>query len=185
MEYDCHHNEENELILTRLVSGWRVCIDYMNNLMKPPEEPLPFTIQGSNARETSRNEYYMFLDGFSGYFKIPIDPKESKKYNLTCPYETFAYRRMPFGLAMLLEISKVSDLGLIELKSKYRSIVYTDHVPSSILCQEDAWKEDACGGNLLLQDLTLKFGDKKSEHLAPSISVRLENQHQTIENKNQ
>ncbi|GJX36401.1 reverse transcriptase domain-containing protein [Tanacetum coccineum] len=45
-----------------------------------------------------RNEYYCFLDGFSGYFQIPIDPKDQEKTIFTCPYGTFAYRRMPFGL---------------------------------------------------------------------------------------
>nr|GEW14134.1 reverse transcriptase domain-containing protein [Tanacetum cinerariifolium] len=42
--------------------------------------------------------YYCFLDGFSGYFQIPIDPKDQDKTTFTCPYRTFAYRRMPFRL---------------------------------------------------------------------------------------
>nr|GEV46459.1 reverse transcriptase domain-containing protein [Tanacetum cinerariifolium] len=44
------------------------------------------------------NEYYCFLDGFSGYFQIPIVPKDQEKTMFTCPYGTFAYKRMPFGL---------------------------------------------------------------------------------------
>nr|GEY59897.1 reverse transcriptase domain-containing protein [Tanacetum cinerariifolium] len=44
------------------------------------------------------NEYYFFLDGFSGYFHIPIDPKDQEKTTFTCPYGTFAYKRMPFDL---------------------------------------------------------------------------------------
>nr|GEZ35223.1 retrovirus-related Pol polyprotein [Tanacetum cinerariifolium] len=44
------------------------------------------------------NEYYCFLDGFSGYFQIPIDPRDQEKTTFICPYGTFAYRRMPFGL---------------------------------------------------------------------------------------
>nr|GEZ79765.1 reverse transcriptase domain-containing protein [Tanacetum cinerariifolium] len=44
------------------------------------------------------NEYYCFLDGFSGYFQIPIDLQDQEKTTFTCPYGTFAYRRMPFGL---------------------------------------------------------------------------------------
>ncbi|GKD53637.1 reverse transcriptase domain-containing protein, partial [Tanacetum coccineum] len=44
------------------------------------------------------NEYYCFLDGFSGYFQIPIDPQDQEKTTFTCPYGTFAYLRMPFGL---------------------------------------------------------------------------------------
>nr|GEW93501.1 reverse transcriptase domain-containing protein [Tanacetum cinerariifolium] len=44
------------------------------------------------------NEYYCFLDGFSGYFQIPIDPKDQEKTTFMCPYGTFSYKRMPFGL---------------------------------------------------------------------------------------
>jgi hypothetical protein len=44
------------------------------------------------------NEYYCFLNGFSGYFQIPIDPQDQEKTTFTCPYGTFAYRRMTFGL---------------------------------------------------------------------------------------
>nr|GEV57398.1 reverse transcriptase domain-containing protein [Tanacetum cinerariifolium] len=46
----------------------------------------------------SGNQYYCFLDGFFVYFQIPIDPKDQEKTTFTCPYRTFAYHRMPFGL---------------------------------------------------------------------------------------
>nr|GFB18619.1 reverse transcriptase domain-containing protein [Tanacetum cinerariifolium] len=44
------------------------------------------------------NEYYCFLDGFYRYFQIPIDSRDQEKTTFTCPYGTFAYRRMPFSL---------------------------------------------------------------------------------------
>ncbi|GJY80869.1 putative nucleotidyltransferase, ribonuclease H [Tanacetum coccineum] len=44
------------------------------------------------------HEYYCFLDRFSGYFQIPIAPEDQEKNAFTCPYGTFAYKRMPFGL---------------------------------------------------------------------------------------
>ncbi|GJS45677.1 reverse transcriptase domain-containing protein [Tanacetum coccineum] len=46
----------------------------------------------------SHLEYAFLEDGFSGYFQIPIDPQDQEKTTFTCPDETFAYRRMPFGL---------------------------------------------------------------------------------------
>nr|GFB28674.1 reverse transcriptase domain-containing protein [Tanacetum cinerariifolium] len=58
--------------------------------------PLPFMDQ--MLERLAGNEYYCFLDGFSGYFQIPIDPKDQEKTTFTCPYGTFAYRHMPFGL---------------------------------------------------------------------------------------
>ncbi|GJX34054.1 reverse transcriptase domain-containing protein [Tanacetum coccineum] len=91
-------NDENELIPTRLVTGWRVCIDYrkLNEATRKDHFPLPFMDQ--MLERLAGNEYYCFLDSFSGYFQIPIDPKDQEKTTFTCPYETFAYRRMPFGL---------------------------------------------------------------------------------------
>nr|GEV18663.1 reverse transcriptase domain-containing protein [Tanacetum cinerariifolium] len=91
-------NEENELISTRLVTGWRVCIDYrkLNEATHKDHFPLPFMDQ--MLERLAGNRYYCFLDGFSGYFQIPIDPKDPEKTTFTCPYGMFAYRRMPFRL---------------------------------------------------------------------------------------
>ncbi|KAK5819386.1 hypothetical protein PVK06_024384 [Gossypium arboreum] len=46
--------------------------------------------------------YHCFLDGLSGYFQIPIAPEDQEKMTFTCPYSTFSYRRMPFGLCNAL-----------------------------------------------------------------------------------
>ncbi|GJW87928.1 reverse transcriptase domain-containing protein [Tanacetum coccineum] len=91
-------NDDNELVPTRLVTGWRVCIDYrkLNEATRKDHFPLPFMDQ--MLERLAGNEYYCFLDGFSGYFQIPIDPNDQEKTTFTCPYGTFAYRRMPFGL---------------------------------------------------------------------------------------
>ncbi|GKE31003.1 DNA-directed DNA polymerase, partial [Tanacetum coccineum] len=95
-------NEDNELIPTRLVTGWRVCIDYrkLNDVTRKDHFPLPFMDQ--MLERLAGNEYYCFLDGFSGYFQIPIDPQDQEKTTFTCPYGTFAYSRMPFGLCNAL-----------------------------------------------------------------------------------
>ncbi|GJR57122.1 reverse transcriptase domain-containing protein [Tanacetum coccineum] len=91
-------NDENDLIPTRLVTGWRVCIDYrkLNEATRKDHFPLPFMDQ--MLERLAGNQFYYFLDGFSGYFHIPIDSKDQEKTTFTCPYGTFAYRRMPFGL---------------------------------------------------------------------------------------
>ncbi|GJR40293.1 reverse transcriptase domain-containing protein [Tanacetum coccineum] len=91
-------NEENELIPTRLVTGWRVCIDYrkLNEATRKDHFPLPFMDQ--MIERLAGNKFYCFLNGFSGYFQIPIDPQDQEKTTFTCPCGTFAYRRMPFGL---------------------------------------------------------------------------------------
>nr|GEY54847.1 reverse transcriptase domain-containing protein [Tanacetum cinerariifolium] len=61
-------NEKNELIPTRLVTGWRVCIDYqkLNDATRKDHFPLLFMDQ--MLERLTGNEYYCFLDGFSVYF---------------------------------------------------------------------------------------------------------------------
>ncbi|GKD26107.1 hypothetical protein Tco_1232321 [Tanacetum coccineum] len=61
-------NDNNELIPTRLVTRWRVCIDYqkLNDATRKDRFPLPFMDQ--MLERLAGNEFYCFLDGFSGYF---------------------------------------------------------------------------------------------------------------------
>ncbi|GJU32883.1 reverse transcriptase domain-containing protein [Tanacetum coccineum] len=84
-------NDENELVPTRLVTGWRVCIDYrkLNEATQKDHFPLPFMDQ--MLERLAGNEYYCFLDGFSGYFQIPIDLKDQEKTTFTCPYWKICY----------------------------------------------------------------------------------------------
>ena len=42
--------------------------------------------------------HYCFLDGYSGYNQIAITPEDQENTTFTCPYGTYAFRRMPFGL---------------------------------------------------------------------------------------
>ncbi|XP_072073985.1 uncharacterized protein [Arachis hypogaea] len=91
-------NEKNELIPTRTVTGWRMCIDYrkLNEATRKDHFPLPFMDQ--MLERLAGHAYYCFLDGYSGYNQIVVDPRDQEKTSFTCPYGVFAYRRMPFGL---------------------------------------------------------------------------------------
>ncbi|GKD08118.1 putative nucleotidyltransferase, ribonuclease H [Tanacetum coccineum] len=90
--------ESGEKLTTRPVTGWRVCIDYrkLNNATSKDHFPLPFIDQ--IVEKLSGQKFYCFLDGYSGYNQIPIHPDDQAKTTFTCPYGTFAFRRMPFGL---------------------------------------------------------------------------------------
>ena len=91
-------NEKNELILIRNVTGWRVCIDYrkLNTATRNDNYPLPFIDQMLDR--LARHCYYCFLDGYFTYNQIEIALEDQEKSTFTCPYGTFAFRRMSFGL---------------------------------------------------------------------------------------
>ena len=98
------HNEKGEEVPTRLTTGWRVCIDYrrLNEVTRKDHFPLPFMDQLLERifapPPPPPPPFYCFVDGYSGYFQIEIAEEDKEKTNFTCPFGTYAYRRMPFGL---------------------------------------------------------------------------------------
>jgi hypothetical protein len=69
-------NEKNELIPTRTVTGWRMCIDYrrLNQATRKDHFPLPFMDQ--MLERLSGQAFYCFLDGYSGYNQITVNPED-------------------------------------------------------------------------------------------------------------
>ncbi|KAL4352161.1 hypothetical protein GQ457_06G011260 [Hibiscus cannabinus] len=73
-------------------------MDYrkLNKATRKDHFPLPFFDQMLDR--LAGKQFYCFLDGYSGYNQIAIAPEDQSKTTFTCPYGTFAFRRMPFGL---------------------------------------------------------------------------------------
>ncbi|XP_043809786.1 uncharacterized protein LOC122723094 [Manihot esculenta] len=91
-------NSEGELVPTRIQNGWRVCMDYrkLNTATRKDHFPLPFMDQ--MLERLAGKSHYCLLDGYSGFYQIPVAPEDQEKTTFTCPFGTFAFRRMPFGL---------------------------------------------------------------------------------------
>ncbi|XP_057250071.1 uncharacterized protein LOC130591159 [Beta vulgaris subsp. vulgaris] len=65
---------------------------------KPVRQPQRRLNPHDGGGKEGGRAFYCFLDGYSGYFQVPIAPEDQEKTTFTCPFGTFAYRRMPFGL---------------------------------------------------------------------------------------
>ena len=91
-------NSDDVLVPTKVQTGWRVCIDYrkLNSTTRKDHFPLPFIDQ--MLERLAGHSHYCFLDGYSGYNQIVIAPEDQEKTTFTCPFGTFAYKRMHFGL---------------------------------------------------------------------------------------
>jgi hypothetical protein len=74
-----------------------MCIDYrkLNKATRKDHFLLPFI---DEMLERLTNHSFCYLDDYSGYHQIPIHPDDQSKTTFTCPYVTFAYRRMSFRL---------------------------------------------------------------------------------------
>ena len=75
-----------------------MCIHYkkLNTVTRKYHFPLPFIDQMLDR--LAGHPHLCFLDRYSRYNQIDIAPKDQEKTTFTCPYGTFAFRRMSFGL---------------------------------------------------------------------------------------
>jgi Reverse transcriptase (RNA-dependent DNA polymerase) len=91
-------SEDGELISTRMVTGWRMCIDYrkLNSATRKDHFPLSFIDQ--MLERLAKHSFFYYLNGYTAFFQISIHPYDQDKITFTCPYGTFAYHRMLFGL---------------------------------------------------------------------------------------
>ncbi|GJS72088.1 reverse transcriptase domain-containing protein [Tanacetum coccineum] len=178
-------NDNNELIPSRTVTGWRVCIDFckLNDATRKDHFPLPFIDQ--ILERLSGNEYYCFLDGFSSFFQIPIAPEDQEKTTFTCPYRNFAYRRMSFGLCnapatfqrcMTAIFHDMVEDFMEVFMDDLSVFVYTDHSALKYLFSKQDAKPRLIRWALLLQGFNIEIKDKKrAENLADDHLSRLEN----------
>ena len=91
-------NDKNELILQRIVTGYRMVIDFrkLNKATRKDHYPLPFIDQ--MLERLSKHTHICFLDGYYGLSQIPVSQADQEKTSFTCPFGTYAYGCMPFGL---------------------------------------------------------------------------------------
>ena len=122
------HNEKGEEIPTRLTTGGRVCIDYrrLNEVTRKDHFPLEFMDQ--LLERISGYPFYCFLDGYSGYFQIEIAAEDQEKTTFTCPFGTYAYRRMPFGLCNVPATFQRCMLSIFSDLVEHNLEVYMDDI---------------------------------------------------------
>jgi hypothetical protein len=91
-----------------------MCIDYqkLNKGTRKDHFPLPFIDE--MLERLDNHSFFCYLDGYSGYHQIPIHPDDQSKTTFTCPYGTFAYRRMSFGPASFQRCMMVIFSDLIK-----------------------------------------------------------------------
>ncbi|CAL8175199.1 unnamed protein product [Prunus armeniaca] len=76
----------------------RICTDYRDLNRACPKDEFPLPNMDILIDSTSGQGLLSFMDGFSGYNKIKMSPKDAENTAFRTPYGNFYYTVMPFGL---------------------------------------------------------------------------------------
>ena len=87
-------NENKELVQTRPAASWRVCTDYRKLNLNTRKDYFPMPFIDQMLERLAGYSHYCFLDGYLVYNQIAIAPEDQEKTTFTCPFGTFAYRRI-------------------------------------------------------------------------------------------
>ena len=87
------------VVLVKKANGkWRFCIDFTDINKACPKDSFPLPRIDLIVDATAGHELLSFMDAFSGYNQISMDPGDQEKTSFVTAQGTYYYRVMPFGL---------------------------------------------------------------------------------------
>ena len=88
----------NVVLIKKANGKWRLCIDFTDINKACPKDNFPLPRIDLIVDATAGYELLSFMDAFSGYNQISMDPDDQEKTSFVTGQETYCYRVMPFGL---------------------------------------------------------------------------------------
>jgi hypothetical protein len=114
----------------------RVCVDYRDINKDCPKDNFPTPFIDQIVDDYVGSEIFSLMDGFSGYNQINIVPEDQHKTTFICPWGTFAYRKLPFG------VKKTGATFQCAMSYAFHDInhivkPYLDDLPAHSMCRVD------------------------------------------------
>ena len=88
----------NVVLVKKANDKWRLCIDFIDINRVCPKDSFPLPWIDLIVDATADHELISFMDAFSGYNQIIMDPSDQEKTSFVTGQGTYCYQVMPFGL---------------------------------------------------------------------------------------
>ena len=88
----------NICLVKKANDKWRLCIDFTDINRACPNDGFPLPRIDLIVDATAGHELLSFMDAFSGYNQISMDPNDQEKTSFVTGQGTYYYQVMPFGL---------------------------------------------------------------------------------------
>jgi hypothetical protein len=110
-----------------------VCVDYRDINKACPKDNFPTPFVDQIVDDYTRSEIFSLMDGFSGYNQINIIPEDQHKTAFICPWGTFSYSKIPFGLKNAGEtFQRTMSYAFHDIKQIVQP--YLDDLPTHSMC---------------------------------------------------
>eukprot|EP00253_Pinus_taeda_P024867 PITA_24867 len=107
----------------------RLCVDYRDVNQACPKDNYPTPFIDQIIDKCTRCEIFSFMDGFFGYNQINIRPQDQSKTTFICPWGTFAYHKVPFGLKKAgATLQRAMNYAFYDIKNIVQP--YLDDIPT-------------------------------------------------------
>ncbi|XP_048599750.1 uncharacterized protein LOC125579891 [Brassica napus] len=88
----------NPVVVKKKNGKWRVCVDFTDLNKARPKDCFPLPHIDRLVEATAGNKLLSFMDAFSGYNQIIMNPDDREKTAFITDRGTYCYKVMPFGL---------------------------------------------------------------------------------------
>jgi hypothetical protein len=97
---EVHYSDwlSNVVMVKKANGKWRMCTYYTDLNKACPKDPFPLPCIDKLADNSVGYRYLSFLDAYSGYNQIPMNPDDQDKTSFITDLEVFFYNVRPFGL---------------------------------------------------------------------------------------
>ncbi|CAE6199346.1 unnamed protein product [Arabidopsis arenosa] len=88
----------NPVVVKKKNGKWRVCVDFTDINKACPKDSFPLPHIDRLVESMAGNELLTFMDAFSGYNQIMMNPEDEEKTSFITDRGIYCYKVMPFGL---------------------------------------------------------------------------------------
>ncbi|KAG7584012.1 Ribonuclease H-like superfamily [Arabidopsis suecica] len=157
----------NPVVVKKKNGKWRVCVDFTDLNKACPKDSFPLPHIDRLVESTTGHEMMSFMDAFSGYNQILMNPEDQEKTAFITDRGTYCYIVMPFGLKNAgATYQRLVNMMFKDLLGKTMEVYIDDMLVKSVSSTSHIEHLEQCFA--ILNEFGMKLNPTKCTFAVPS-----------------
>ncbi|KAG7591503.1 Integrase catalytic core [Arabidopsis thaliana x Arabidopsis arenosa] len=157
----------NPVVVKKKNGKWRVCVDFTDLNKACPKDSFPLPHIDRLVESTTGHEMMSFMDAFSGYNQILMNPEDQEKTAFITDRGTYCYIVMPFGLKNAgATYQRLVNMMFKDLLGKTMEVYIDDMLVKSVTSTSHIEHLEQCFA--ILNEFGMKLNPTKCTFAVPS-----------------